>query len=108
MECKQCLDNNIDCYARKILSLQSDFMEKNHDVLLREGIENNGIDCGKIICTENMALFNDWLICLRFIFNIGFFYNVYAMDWKARDIWRLVCQGFQRHAGGYRWGYVTQ
>lgn len=65
-----------------------DMMVAMRDVLLREGIENNGIDCTdykklytigihsygkifwKIICTENMALFNYWLICLRFIYSI--------------------------------------
>ncbi|CAG8542157.1 13869_t:CDS:10, partial [Cetraspora pellucida] len=48
------------------------------DVLLKEGLENNGVGVD-----EYRKLFT------LGVHSFGFNYNLYAMDWKANDLWRL-------------------
>ncbi|CAG8621377.1 1146_t:CDS:10 [Ambispora gerdemannii] len=55
-----------------------DLMVAMRDVLLQEAIENNGVEC-----TDFKQLYTIG------VHSYGFFYNVYAMDWKSRGLWRL-------------------
>ncbi|RIA85177.1 hypothetical protein C1645_782445 [Glomus cerebriforme] len=55
-----------------------DLMVAMRDVLLREAIENNGVEC-----TDFKRIYTIG------VHSFGFFYNVYAMDWKSKGLWRL-------------------
>ncbi|CAJ0749344.1 1331_t:CDS:10 [Entrophospora sp. SA101] len=48
------------------------------DVLLKEGLENNGVD------TENFRK-----IFTLGMHSYGYKYNVYGIDWKAKNLWRF-------------------
>ncbi|CAG8625686.1 8264_t:CDS:10 [Funneliformis mosseae] len=65
------------CKSKK-LDDKIDLMVAMRDVLLQEAIENNGVECidFKQLYTIGVQSY-------------GFFYNVYAMDWKSRGLWRL-------------------
>jgi len=55
-----------------------DLLVAMRDVLLREAIENNGVECADFKKIFTMG-----------VHSFGFFYNAYAMDWKSRGLWRL-------------------
>ncbi|CAG8615310.1 25321_t:CDS:10 [Dentiscutata erythropus] len=55
-----------------------DLMVAMRDVLLREAIENNGVECTDFKRIYTLG-----------VHSFGFFYNVYAMDWKSKGLWRL-------------------
>ncbi|EXX68737.1 uncharacterized protein OCT59_006543 [Rhizophagus irregularis] len=65
------------CKSKK-LSDKIDLMVAMRDVLLHEAIDNNGVEC-----TDFKQLYTIG------VHSYGFFYNVYAMDWKSRGLWRL-------------------
>ncbi|CAG8609649.1 18794_t:CDS:10 [Acaulospora morrowiae] len=65
------------CKSKK-WSDKVDLMVAMRDVLLKEGIETNGIKCAKFKRLYTIG-----------VHSYGFSYNVYAMDWKARGLWRL-------------------
>lgn len=55
-----------------------DMMVAIRDVLLRDGQDINGIECNHFKKLYTLG-----------VHSYGFFYDVYAMDWKAKDLWRL-------------------
>ncbi|CAG8607219.1 6781_t:CDS:10 [Funneliformis mosseae] len=55
-----------------------DLMVAMRDVLLQEAIENNGVECTDF---RNLYTFG--------VHSYGFYYNLYALDWKAKGLWRL-------------------
>ncbi|CAG8450814.1 11773_t:CDS:10 [Scutellospora calospora] len=55
-----------------------DLMVAMRDVLFQEAIENNGVECTDF---KNLYTLG--------VHSYGFYYNLYAMDWKARGLWRL-------------------
>ncbi|CAG8635693.1 1870_t:CDS:10 [Funneliformis caledonium] len=65
------------CKSKK-LDDKIDLMVAMRDVLLQEAIENNGVEC---IDFKQLYTIG--------VHSYGFFYNVYAMDWKSRGLWRL-------------------
>ena len=83
------------CKSKK-LDDKIDLMVAMRDVLLQEAIENNGVECMdfKQLYTIGIHMVrfsgkaHHRLLAHLFKF-IGFFYNVYAIDWKSRGLWRL-------------------
>lgn len=70
------------------------------DVLVNEGIENNGVDPKKFhnlftIGVHTFSKFNDlnffgmFLIYNPIYFILDYNYNIYGLDWKSKGIWRL-------------------
>ncbi|CAG8830387.1 4390_t:CDS:2, partial [Gigaspora margarita] len=60
-----------------------DMMVATRDVLLRDGQDINGIECNhfKKLYTLGVHSYD--------LYQYRIFYDVYAMDWKAKDLWRL-------------------
>ncbi|CAG8580909.1 7313_t:CDS:2, partial [Paraglomus occultum] len=55
-----------------------DLMVAMRDVMLKEAIECNGVNCQDFKRIYTLG-----------VHSYGFYYNVYAMDWRAKGLWRL-------------------
>ncbi|CAG8658680.1 13961_t:CDS:2, partial [Dentiscutata erythropus] len=78
-----------------------DLMVAMRDVLLKEAIENNGVECRDFrklytlgVHTYGKACIMDF-VCMKtlvseeFCGTLGYHYNLYALDWRAKGLWRL-------------------
>ncbi|RHZ52881.1 hypothetical protein Glove_456g11 [Diversispora epigaea] len=65
------------CHSKK-WNDKVDLMVAMRDVLLKEAIEDNGVECKDF---RNLYTLG--------VHSYGFYYNLYALDWKAKGLWRL-------------------